>query len=62
MADGEISVVGINGEDGEGLVQIYSQGKGYEWSSVCVSEWTDESAEVTCRQLGFNGGLSAFYR
>nr|XP_054771338.1 deleted in malignant brain tumors 1 protein-like isoform X1 [Lytechinus pictus] len=41
---------------GWGVVEIMSEG---EWGTICGTGWTQEDANVACRQLGFSG--PAFY-
>ena len=41
----------------EGRVEIMYQD---EWGSVCDDYFTDLSAEVICRQLGFTGGVTRY--
>ena len=40
-----------------GTLEYYMFGA---WGRVCPSGWDDQSTAVTCRQLGFNGAVSAF--
>ena len=61
-SDGDLTLVGVNGKDNEGIVEIYSSVKTYKWSPICSNEWDDADADVTCRQLGFKGGYSTHYR
>ena len=30
----------------------------YNWRPICGDEWTEQEAEVACRQLGFKGGVT----
>ena len=60
--NGEVVLIGVNGQDNEGIVEIYSPVKTYRWSPLCTSEWDDIDAQVVCRQLGFKGGSSKYYR
>ena len=32
-----------------------------EWFTVCVDEWTNNSTEVVCRQLGFSPDGEVLY-
>ena len=38
-----------------GKVEIYVD---YNWRPICGYEWTEQEAEVACRQLGFKGGVT----
>ena len=46
--DGDIRLVGSS-KNWEGQVEVYLSGT---WGSVGDSSWTDEDAQVVCRQLG----------
>ena len=46
--DGDIRLVGSI-KNWDGRVEVYLSGT---WSSVGDSSWTDEDAQVVCRQLG----------
>lgn len=42
-------------EVSSGIVQIYDNSS---WTTVCGHTFTDQAAEVTCGQLGFDRGLA----
>ena len=55
---GELRLVGgvMTTEDGrpcEGRLEIYYNGT---WGTICDDYWTEDEADVACRQLGFAGG------
>jgi len=60
--EGEVEVVGIGGEDSEGIVMLYNPFRTYQWSTLCSSKWDDNDAIVVCKQLGFKTGSSISYR
>lgn len=47
--DGDIRLVG-GSYQWEGRVEIYFSGM---WGTIADSDWTDEDAEVVCRNLGY---------
>ena len=51
IADGALRLV--NGaSEREGILEVFHNG---EWGTICDDYWTDDEAEVACRQLGFAG-------
>ena len=40
-----------------GMVKIFD-GELKRWSGVCDDSWTDQDAQVACRQIGFTGGTA----
>lgn len=58
IADGALRLVGGTSER-EGLLEVFHNG---EWGTICDDYWTDDEAEVACRQLGFEGFEANFLR
>ena len=53
LAPGEGDIRITNGEDCQGLPEVLVEGA---WGLICPDEFSDRSARVGCRQLGFAGG------
>ena len=43
--------VEVKATETSGLVEVWRS----EWRSVCDDKWTDEDADVVCKELGFLG-------
>ena len=56
LADISVRLVGGNGSDFEGRVEVSFGG---EWGTVCDDGWSVNDARVICRMLGYNATLSA---
>ena len=41
----------VKATESSGLVEVWRS----EWRSICDDFWTDEDANVVCRELGFLG-------
>ena len=53
LVDGAKTDPGNNDNPSEGRLEVFYDG---EWCTICDDYWTDEEADVACRQLGFVGG------
>ena len=53
--NGEVQLVGGN-ETGEGRVEIWYNS---QWNTVCDDLWDINDAHVVCRQLGYEGAVTA---
>ena len=62
LSSGELSIVGVSGEENRGFLMLYNPLKSYQWSTICSTQWDDTDAHVACRQMGFSGGVSKTYR
>ena len=49
--DGLVNGVKVKANETYGLVEVWRS----EWRSICDDYWTDEDANVVCRELGFLG-------
>lgn len=53
VIDGALRLVGAN-IPWEGRLEVYYTG---DWGTVCDDSWTEQHAQVVCRQLGFRWAL-----
>lgn len=54
--DGDVRLMGVGNaesQDGKGRIEIFDQGRFW---AVCSQDFTNESAEVACKQMGFESG------
>lgn len=46
----------IKGSDTSGRIEVKAYGK---WWYICDSDWTKDDADIACRQMEFDGAVSA---
>ena len=45
-----------DGDMGGGRIEVYHNG---QWGTICDKSWSDDAAEVVCKELGYSGALFA---
>lgn len=51
-----VRLITPDGDMGGGRIEVYHNG---QWGTICDKSWSDDAAEVVCKELGYSGALFA---